>query len=439
MTRTRLLTVLAAAFALAHGVALAQPVAAPPPAAPAPEPLPPPVAPEPMAPAPVPAPAPEPMPLAAEPLPPEAGPMVEPVTDPAAIEEPPAPAPTISGFVEAGYHLSLSYPHSTAAAGTDGEHVQFAMPLRSYDAPSNTFLLHAAHLAVNHSFSDAVSATIEFDAGSDAALTGSTPLGGHLFDLQEAYAQYNDSGFNLTVGKFATYAGIEVIEGPINPTLTRGYLYGMAEAFTHTGLKAGYTSDGGVSFAVGIVNGWDNLIDNNDWKTFIWRLGYSSDTFFGGFSGSYGPEGLDNEDNGRLSLDITGGIIAGDLTFNFQGNFGSEKDIADTDGDGAPDESDTWFGLGVQPVYTSGQFSFGGRLEWFANKYGSRTLIAREDGSFLNITLTPGVTLAEHFTTRLEYRIDLAVGGDPDKDVLGDPEEPGSMQHSFGLGAHYIF
>jgi hypothetical protein len=102
-------------------------------------------------------------------------------------------------------------------------------------------------------------------------------------------------------------------------------------------------------------------------------------------------------------------------------------------------ESDTWFGLGVQPVYTSGQFSFGGRLEWFMNKYGTRTLIGIEDGSFLNITLTPGVTLADHFTARLEYRIDLAVGGDPSKDVLGDPEDPSSMQHSLGLGAHYVF
>jgi hypothetical protein len=377
------------------------------------------------------------MPLAAEPLPPEAGPLAEPVTDPAAIEEveAPAPTPTITGFVDVGYHLSLSYPHSTVPSEDGAE--QFAMPLRSYDAVSNTFLLHAAHVALNHSFSDALSATIEIDAGSDAALTASAPFTGSLFDVQEAYAQYNDSGFNLTVGKFATYAGIEVIEGPINPTLTRGYLYGMAEAFTHTGLKAGYTSEGGVSFAVGIVNGWDILVDNNDWKTFIWRLGYSSDTFFGGFSGSYGPEGLDNEDNGRLSLDITGGVIAGDLTFNFQGNFGSEKDVA-MNAMGEV-ESDTWFGLGVQPVYTSGQFSFGGRLEWFMNKYGTRTLIGIEDGSFLNITLTPGVTLADHFTARLEYRIDLAVGGDPSKDVLGDPTDPSSMQHSLGLGAHYIF
>jgi hypothetical protein len=431
MTSTRLLTVLAAALMLAHGTALAQPVAAPPPAAPAPAPPPAPVAAEPVAPAP----APEPMPLAPEPMPaPAPEPMPEPEVDPAAAEDAPAPLPTISGFVEAGYHLSLSYPHSTYDADpTDpmDDPAQYLMPLRSYDAASNTFLLHAAHVAINHSFSDNVSATIEIDAGSDAALTASYPFAGSLFDVQEAYAQYNDSGFNLTVGKFATYEGIEVIEGPINPTLTRGYLYGMAEAFTHTGFKASYTSEGGVSIGVGIVNGWDNLVDNNDWKTFIWRLGYSSDTFFGGFSGSYGPEGLDNEDNGRLSLDLTGGIIAGDLTFNFQGNFGTEK--------GEP-ESDNWFGLGVQPVYTMGQWTLAGRIEWFANKYGSRTLIAgMEDGSFVNITLTPGVTLAEHFTTRLEYRVDLAVGGEPSKDVLGDPEDPSSMQHSIGLGAHYIF
>jgi hypothetical protein len=431
MTSTRLLTVLATVLLLARGVAFAQaaPVAAPPPAAtPAP------------APAPAPAPSqvmaePAPAPIAAEPLPPPmAEPAPPPPVEPTAGVDTPSPLPKVTGFVEAGYHLQLNYPHSTVAGATGPE--AFAVPLRSYDKPNNTFLLHAAHIAINHSFSDAVSATVEIDAGSDAALTASAPFAGSLFDVQEAYAQYNDSGFNLTVGKFATYEGIEVIEGPLNPTLTRGYLFGMAEAFTHTGLKASYTTEGGVSIGVGVVNGWDNLIDENDWKTIIWRLGYTSDTFFGGFSGSYGPEGLDNEDNGRLSLDITGGVISGDLTLNFQGNFGTEKDVAM--GPNGP-ESDNWFGLGVQPVYKSGQFSFGGRLEWFMNKWSTRTGVGREDSSFLNITLTPGVTLADHFTARLEYRIDLATGGKPDKKVLGDPTDPGSFQHSIGLGAHYIF
>ena len=368
-------------------------------------------------------PPPEPKPVEAMPLPEQAVDQ----TEEAAAE---SPAPSITGFVETAYHLLASDPDGQGST---------SVPLRSYDAVRNSFLLHAAHLAVAHSFNDEVSATVEIDAGSDAALTASSPFGGSLFDVQEAYATYKPSEFSLTAGKFVTYAGIEVIEGPLNPTLTRGYLYGMAEAFTHTGLKAGYTSDGGVSIGVGIVNGWDNMVDENDWKTFIWRLGYSSDTFFGGFSGSYGPEGLDNEDNGRLSLDITGGVISGDFTLNFQGNFGTEKDNA-MSMDGSV-ESDSWFGLGVQPVYTSGQWTFGGRIEWFANKYGTRTGYAGviEDGSFLNITLTPGVTLADHFTARLEYRIDLAVGGDPSKDVLGDPEDPSSMQHSLGLGAHYIF
>lgn len=350
--------------------------------------------------------------------------------EPAPTVEEPAPAPTLSGHVEAGYHLSLS--------GTSTAHSP--VPLRSYDAANNTFMLHAAHLALNHSFSDNVSATVEIDAGSDAALTASAPLGGGLFDVQEAYATYADSGFSFTAGKFATYAGIEVIEGPLNPTLTRGYLYGMAEAYTHTGLKAGYTSDGGVSFSLGVVNGWDVIIDNNDWKTIIWRLGYASDTFFGGFSGSYGAEDP-ADDQGRLSLDLTGGVIMDDLTLNFQANFGMQSDAVDTDGDMEGDESDNWWGLGVQPVYTSGQFSFGGRLELFANKYGTRTLVLApiEDGMYLNISLTPGVTLAEHFVARFEYRMDIAVGGDPTKDVLGKASDPKSMQHTIGLGASYSF
>ena len=100
-------------------------------------------------------------------------------------------------------------------------------------------------------------------------------------------------------------------------------------------------------------------------------------------------------------------------------------------------ESDSWYGIGIQPVYASGQWSFGGRVEWMGNKHGGR-MLGVEDGSYLNITLTPGVTLGDHFLARLEYRIDVAVGGD-NKDVLGKEDDPKSMQHSIGLGASYMF
>jgi hypothetical protein len=433
MTRISCLLAFASLWLLS-GVAFAQqpattppPAMTPAPAAQAPEPGP--------APAPAPAPAsdpmlappaetypPEPKPVEAMPLPEEAVEQTE-----EAAEE--SPAPSITGFVETAYHLLASDPDGQGST---------AVPLRSYDGMArNSFLLHAAHLAVAHSFNDQVSATMEIDAGSDAIIS-SYAYGSSLFDLQEAYLTYKPSEFSLTAGKFVTYAGIEVIEGPLNPTLTRGFLFGMAEAFTHVGVKAHYTTDM-FDVGVGVINGWDQIVDDNGAKMLMFKIGATPSDMFMISGSGYISIGSDegDADRGLNSFDITGSISPSEsFALWFQGNFGMQK---------APvgDEDASWFGLGVQPVYTADAFSFGGRIEWFNDADGARTFLGADKASVLNITLTPGYTLAEAFTLRFEYRMDVVlsgeVGGVDTKDLLVGPGGAESMQHSLGLGAHYVF
>jgi hypothetical protein len=282
---------------------------------------------------------------------------------------------------------------------------------------------------------------VELDAGSDAAITsGQTTYTGsgpqYAFDVQEAYAKYSKNGFSLVAGKFVTFEGIEVIEGPNNPTLTRGYLFGFAEPFTHIGFKAGYAFSDKVDLTVGIVNGWDQWIDNNDWKTIIFRLGLTpSDKFFAGLSGSIGSETADDK-NPRISVDFTGAYVSSEsFTLNFQANFGTQKDAGVNDMGAVA--AGTWFGIGLQPVYKDGAFSFGSRVEWMMDKNGSRMALGPK-GQYLNITLDPGYTLAEHFTLRLEGRGDFVLAandGPGGKKVLNGK----STQFSLGLGAHYVF
>jgi hypothetical protein len=419
-----------ASLLLASGLASAQPAVTPAPAAPAPEPAPAPTTQPPPAPEPTMAPPPEPMPAQVEPKPVEAMPLPEEAveqTEEAAAE---SPAPKITGFVETGYHLLVSDPDGQGSV---------PVSLRSYDASArHSFLLHAAHLGINHSFNDEVSATIEIDAGSDAAITASAPFGGSLFDVQEAYATYKPSEFSITAGKFVTYAGIEVIEGPMNPTLTRGFLYGLAEAFTHTGVKAHYTTDM-VDVGVGFVNGWDQMIDLNGAKMAMFKIGVTpTDTFFVAGSGYITIGGDEGDlDRGLNSFDITGSVSFSEaFALWFQGNLGMQKAPVG-DGDAS------WFGFGLQPVYTADAFSFGGRLEMFFDSDGARTGLGASKANVMNITLTPGYTLGEAFTVRFEYRMDVVlsgeVGGVDTKDLLATTDGGESMQHSIGLGAHYVF
>jgi hypothetical protein len=259
--------------------------------------------------------------------------------EPAAAAAPAAPLPTIGGHVEAAYHANLSHPEA-----------EDPVALRSYDAlGGNSFLLHAAHLVVEHAVSDAVSAVIELDGGSDANVDNG---GLGIFDVQEAHATYRAPfGLSFTGGKFVTYEGIEVIEGPANPTITRGFLYGLAEAYTHVGAKVHYAVDDVADVGVGVVNGWDLYVDNNDAKTGIFRIGFTPVKQFRiAFSGSYGAERADSNDDRRLSLDATGALIPSDtITFNFQANYGQEPNVPlVAPGVGSVDGS--WLGFGLQPV-----------------------------------------------------------------------------------------
>ena len=373
-------------------------------------------------------------PMAAPPA--EASPSAPPVAvvvaeEAPAAEEAAAPAPTFSGYVEASYHNNFSDPD-----------VSRPVPLRVYDPAGHGFTLHAAHLALSHKFTDAIGATIEFDVGRDAVANAAdtsllsagypwTNDGGMAsgkqfwFDVQEAYANYSDGGFTLTAGKFVTYEGIEVIEGPLNPTITRGFLYGWAEPFTHTGIKLHYQPVDAFNIGIGVVNGWDLISDNNEMKTFLARIAITpSKAFFAALSGSVGPEQTGNNKNMRISVDLTGAITPSDaFALWFQGNFGSEKIMGETS---------SWYGFGLQPVVTAGLFSFGGRLEYFADPDGVRTLVP--DGKFFNITLTPGVKLGDSpFKIRGELRADISseklFGKDGDK----------KTQFTGALSAEYTF
>lgn len=424
---------LAAAGALTPTFAFAQataPIPAPPPPAAAA-----PAAPPAAAPA-VPAPPPEDTKAApaaevpAAPTDAAAAPAAAPAADAAA----PAPTPTttITGYVDGAYHANLSKYSAYAP-----------VPLRAYDGVNgNTFLLHAAHVAVAHSFSPEASAFISLDFGSDAAINNAqyAPAGTPV-DVREAYAKWTPGDFTLTAGKFVTLQGIEVVDGPLNPTITRGFLFALAEPVGHTGAKAQYTLGGGMAhIGVGVVNGWDNMVDHNNQKTILYNADVApSANFHAQLAGSWGAEQPGNDKNHRFSADLTGAAIFDALALNFQANVGTESFPG-----GAP--RDTWFGLGVQPVYTSGDFVLGGRLEYFNDKTGSRLGLTTDDGapaqkaSLLNFTITPGYMLSKSFTMRLEYRIDALLSakdgaGNADKKLLNGK----SSQSTIAIGATYAF
>lgn len=306
-------------------------------------------------------------------------------------------APSISGHIESTYMYDFNDP-STGLTG-----------LRSYDATANSFYLNAVHIAINGDMGEDVSYTVEVDYGSDADLNSNTGaptgVGGTTdvdqVDIQEAYLTFPAGPLAITAGKFVTYEGIEVIEGIDNPTISRGYLYGMAEAFTHVGAKAHMGLGEKVDVGVGLVNGRDVDTDNNDGKTALFRIGFDfGDPLSFGISGSHGPDnartGTSADDDQTTSLDLTGSLgIIPKLPIAFQVLY-AQMDNAKV----GTSKLGTWSGFGIQPVLeVTEKFSVGARFEYMDDH-------DRSNRNMTNYTVTPTLKINDAVTVRAELRYD---------------------------------
>ncbi len=341
-------------------------------------------------------------------------PQQEPTPPPAA---PASLEPKITGFVDVTYNYNLSRPMN----GVNQFH--------AYTSQHNTFLLNAAHIAVGAS-NDTITYNVEVDAGSDAIVNSylaPTPAVPAQVDVQEAFVQYTSpKGFGIKAGKFVTYEGIEVIESGSNPTISRGHLFGLAEPIFHVGALLLYKFSPTLDGAIGVVNGWDVLRDNNRGKTFIAKVGYTGEGKLLTVSGIAGPEQPGNDDDWRFSGDATGMVKLGTIDLWFQVNAGTEQ----VEGD-----SVTWLGGGLQPLWhVSDDFALGLRGEVFDDSDGARTAI--EGGhTVFNVTATPAYTLTKGLVLRTELSVDVA-----SEDVFQDSDGGATSSQVIALGeAIYSF
>lgn len=320
----------------------------------------------------------------------------------------PARGAEISGFIDMSYNWNLNDP----PGGVNILHL--------YDTDNESLLFHSAHLAITGGVSDEVEYVIEIDAGLDAEVNSALSLGAPDFvDLQEAYinAAFGDSGLGLRAGKFESFAGIEKIEAPENPTFSRGLLF-SAQPRTYTGAFLTF-SDSQFDLAIGTVNGWDVFEDWNDEQTLVLNLGMKPSaeldfkiTYMTGTEEYFGA--LPGNDVTLLHLSASF-AVASSTTVSFEYVSGTEE---------APGGDNDWTGIGIQAVFEGSEdFSLGLRVESLEGKsFGTS---AKVD----NITLAPALQLSGSTTLRFELRLDSA-----DFDAfLDDTGAPTDKQTTFGI------
>lgn len=220
---------------------------------------------------------------------------------------------------------------------------------------------------------------VGFGQGYVVSESGALAYGDTKSDSQvhvsQAYAQYLAPIGDITfkMGKMYTLIGAEVVDSPYNYNITRSILFYNAP-IEHLGAIASKKHDNGVTWALGVANGWDrdNGADWNKSKTLLARLGWEGESY--GVLGNllYGAEQVGNEDNKRGLFDLvfTANPIQA-LSMYLQIDMGWE-DFGNSWvalNDGLPNlnqKTPFWFGIAGAGRYAiTDRLGFALRAEWF--------------------------------------------------------------------------
>jgi len=304
---------------------------------------------------------------------------------------------SFSGFVDTYYAYNSNQP----ASRTNG--------FRSFDTQANQFALNLVELVVDKQPVATNSRTgyhVALGFGQAInAINGSDPGGlGFAQYLKEAYFSYlapAGRGLQVDVGKFVTPAGAEVIETKDNWNYSRGLLFSYAIPYYHFGLRAKYAFSDKYSLTGYMVNGWNNVVDNNTGKTYGMSLGWNV-TKKVSVTQNYmaGPEQAVNS-NWRQLWDTV-------ITYSPTGKLSL---MANTDygrGDRATGivHPVFWTGVAGYVKYAfSPQYAIATRYEYYDDHDGFTTGTAQ---NFNGITGTFERTIASHILTRLEFRRDIS-------------------------------
>ena len=307
---------------------------------------------------------------------------------------------TVSGSVDAYYQAYLSAPDNdgqsfgTAFAENSGFAVGMGNVVFAYEGKK-------------------VGAVLDLVTGPRGA---SATFNSDIVDgiVNQAYVYYNVSDkTTLTMGRFNTFLGYEVISPVANFNYSTSYLFSSGP-FSHVGIKADFALSDDFSLMLALTNPWDT---NDTSMSGEYALGAQL-----GYKGQFLNLYYDSGNSGGLGfeVDYTGGF---DVTESFF--FGINAAYNDNDGSG-------FYGVALYPqLAASDAFSVGLRGEYFG-LHGDEN---PAEESVLGLTLT-GSYSVENLTIKPEIRLDSWSDSMPYMDSDGMPSDNLS---SFLIAAIYSF
>lgn len=272
------------------------------------------------------------------------------------------PSLSISGTVDAYYQTNLSSPDDLG----DSFGTSFAN--------ETGFALGMANLVASYDMEKTgVVADVVFGPRGESAVGG--------YNLNQLYAYWNvTETTTLTMGRFNTYLGYEVISPAGNFNYSTSYMFSSGP-FSMVGLKADFDLGSDFSLMLAVMNPTD--VNNN--TTGGYALGAQL-----GYAGQFLNLYYDDEEVLGFEIDYTGGF---DLSEELFLGINAAYQVSDDAG---------FYGAALYPQYSfSDSFSFGLRGELF----GYHEEDAEDLPSVFSTTLTGSYTL-ENLTIKPEIRLD---------------------------------
>jgi len=323
-----------------------------------------------------------------------------------------------NALVSTTYNYSINNPDGGRDIG-----------MRIYNRDHNSIDLRDAVLAVSRMKEDETFGfALVMDFGRTAVQGNGTDYGflndngDRVFDIREAYLTYktpiplpwSDGQVSIKGGKFVTLLGWEVLLDPIaggyNDNVSMSLLSGFSIPFTHTGLLFNLPFSELFDLTIGVVNGLDNVKDNNDSKTLMAGLGSAPlDNLEFYVAGTYGAEDVSIADGGLGAGSKTGILTANMflqatdmLAFVLDGTYASVSGVPI----GGGRKGANWYGMGAYAlVSVTDALQLTMRAEWFDDPDGIKTGLVN-GATLWEITPTVTYWFNDHLMWRVEYRHD---------------------------------
>jgi len=277
-----------------------------------------------------------------------------PPADTAAQKPDPPPPPVnhletaLAGFKLTGFAVG-SYAYSGHSVGGT------TIVGRLYDRQQNTFTLNALALVLDKSYDPAKFSAgfhTEVLVGQDASVIQSTGFFSSTTpaDVPHLYVTLNvptasGNGLQFKVGRIPTLLGLEVIETYANPNWSEGNQFIYVENFTATGVSVETKFNDHIDAQLRVINGWDQVVDNNTHKSLMGRVGIYPDALTSlGIVGFWGPEEPNNNTANRYGVEGLFWRKLGNAQVWIQGDYGQEQANAALP---VPTQDAKWWALGA--------------------------------------------------------------------------------------------